>query len=262
MIIDVNTYVGHWPFRSVKNTTLEERMKQMDEKGIDIACVSSLNAIFYRDAQSGNEELVQEMKLSADYSKRFIPFCIINPMYPGWEKDFDICVNDFSMKGLELYPAYHNYSLNDPQVSRLLMMAQQKKIPVLLPCAIENLRQRHYMDTKEDLNPDDVVKMAQNFKELDIIISNGPTPVFASKLSETVKQRTGRIFYDYTRVELLNSTIDRFVEKAGVDNVVFGTASPMQYVETQYSKLYNSKLSEDDKNKILSGNLKQLFKIR
>ncbi len=86
MIIDINTYVGHWPFRSVKNGTLDLRMKQMDEKGIDISCVSSLNALFYRDAQSGNEELAEEMNFSCEYSKRFIPFCIINPMYPGWKK--------------------------------------------------------------------------------------------------------------------------------------------------------------------------------
>ncbi len=165
------------------------------------------------------------------------------------------------MRGLELYPAYHKYSLNDPEVSELLMIAQEKRIPVLLPCSIENLRQRHWMDTKEDLNPDDVVRIAQNFKELDIIISNGPTNMFASRLAEIAKNRTGRIFYDYTRVEILNDTFDRFVRGAGADNVVFGTASPMQYVEAQFSKLYNSKISQEDIDKILNGNLKKLFNI-
>lgn len=262
MIIDVNTYVGHWPFRSVKNDTLKQRMDRMDEKGIDISCVSSLNAIFYRDAQRGNGELFQQMGSQAEFKRRFIPFCIINPMYPGWKKDFETCINDYSMGGLELYPAYHKYDLSCPEASELLSLAQEKKIPVLFPCSIENVRQRHWMDVKEDLNPSDILKVAGTFKELDMIISNGPTNVFAHVLKETAKQRTGRIYYDFTRVEILNGVLNRFIGTAGADRVVLGTVSPLQYEEAQYAKLYGARIEAGDRERILGGNLKELFNLQ
>ena len=132
---------------------------------------------------------------------------------------------------------------------------------MLLTCAIENLRQRHWMDAKEDLNPDDVLKVASQFKGLDMIISNGPSPLFAMRLEEISKQRNGSIFYDYSRVEILNDSFKKFVGLAGADKVVFGTISPMQYEETQYAKLYNSNLSEEDKKAILGGNLQKLFNL-
>ena len=46
MIIDVNTYIGHWPFRQVLDSTPEGLINLMDKSGIDMACVSNLNAIF------------------------------------------------------------------------------------------------------------------------------------------------------------------------------------------------------------------------
>ena len=76
MIIDVNAYIGHWPFRKIEYDTAEKLLRLMDNKGIDIACVSNLNSIFYRDVMEGNIELIKQIKTHTD---RFIPFGLINP---------------------------------------------------------------------------------------------------------------------------------------------------------------------------------------
>ena len=39
MIIDVNTYIGHWPFRKIEYDTAEKNLSLMDSTGIDMACV-------------------------------------------------------------------------------------------------------------------------------------------------------------------------------------------------------------------------------
>ena len=60
MIIDVNAYLGHWPFRQLRHNTVKGLLNLMDRNGIDKAMVSSINAIFYKNCHAGNEELAIE----------------------------------------------------------------------------------------------------------------------------------------------------------------------------------------------------------
>src|SRR5688572_24837029 len=57
MIVDINTYLGHYAFRSLPNKTADKMLAAMDQNGIARAVVSSLHAVFYRDAHRGNQEL-------------------------------------------------------------------------------------------------------------------------------------------------------------------------------------------------------------
>ena len=189
MIIDINTYIGHWPFRQVENSTPEGLVNLMDKAGIDKACVSNLNAIFYRNVQDGNEELAQQISIGKEFRDRLIPFAIINPSYPGWKKDFAHCIDDLGMKGLELYPTYHKYNLASENAVELLNMAAEKGIPVHLPCAIENIRQRHWMDTKEDLTADSVTQVLSTCPKTNFIITNGPTNAIAGKFMTLSMER-------------------------------------------------------------------------
>jgi len=258
MIIDVNTYIGHWPFKKIRNNTAEELVQQMDKSEIDKAIVSNFNSIFYKDTQEGNIELINEIKA---YSERLIPLAIINPTYPGWKKDFLTCIDGFKMKGLELYPYYHNYKLTDEVSLELLNLAAEKKIPVHLPYAVENIRQKHWMDTSENLNIEQVKEVLRLCPEVDFIITNGPTLSYARKLKEVIENRKGKVYYDFSRVELFESYFEALLEIAGVDRIVFSSQLPFQYVDTQFVKLYFSNLAQNEKNKILSQNLKTLFQI-
>lgn len=261
MIIDINTYIGHWPFRQIKNNTLESLGRLMDDAGIDLACVSNLNAIFYRNTQDGNKELYEQIQLSKSHKERFIPFAIINPAYPGWEKDFLQCVDEFGMKGLELYPCYHNYKLGDGAVVELIGMAAAKGVPVHLPCAIENRRQRHWLDVEEDITADSVKEVLTLCPEADFIISNGPSGDIYEHLSSQIASRKGKIYFDISRANMIGSAFDCFVRSIGAEHVVFGSAAPFQYIDTQLVKLYFSKLDQADRDKIMYADLKELLKL-
>ncbi len=115
MIIDVNAYLGHFAFRRLRHNTAESLLKLMDARKIDRAVVSSASAITYRNVQSGNEEIDGEVKAHRD---RLIPFAVINPSYAGWEDDLKTCHERFGMRGLRLYPGWHNYKLSDPRCLR------------------------------------------------------------------------------------------------------------------------------------------------
>ena len=110
MIIDTNAYLGPFAFRQLRHNTPDALLRLMDEKGIDKAVVSSASAITYRNAQPGNKEVAQA---TAPHRDRLIPSAVVNPFYAGWKDDLKICHEELGMKGLRLYPKWHNYSLAD-----------------------------------------------------------------------------------------------------------------------------------------------------
>lgn len=262
MIIDVNAYIGHWPFRQIRRNTPRQLCKLMDETGIDLACVSNLNAIFYRDVHAGNEELHKQIHSCKEYKDRLIPFAIINPLYPAWKKDFLHCINDLGMKGLELYPCYHRYKLSDSSAVELINLAAIKGIPVHLPCAIENIRQRHHLDVKEDITADSVKAVLTLCPDADFIITNGSSGAIHHQLNSLYETRKGKVYFDFSRANILGAAFNELIGAIGAEHVVFGSMMPFQYIDTQLLKLTISDLAKEEKEKILYGNLKELLNRR
>ena len=104
MIIDINACLGHYPFRRLRFNTAATMLELMDRNGIDRAVVSSLNALFYRDVQQGNEELWEATKA---HGARFVPVAMVNPTYVAWERDLAEAVESWKMKAVTLAPEHH-----------------------------------------------------------------------------------------------------------------------------------------------------------
>ena len=140
-------------------------------------------------------------------------------------------------------------------------MAADRKIPVHLPCAIENIRQRHWLDVKTDLTKDELKEAAELCPKTDFIITNGPSSDIAAYLKSSTDKREGKVYYDFSRLGILNYGPDSFIEKVGINRVVFGTVMPLQYIETQFVKIYLSSLKSNEIDKILNENMKELLNI-
>jgi predicted TIM-barrel fold metal-dependent hydrolase len=146
MLIDINAYVGHWPFMQLKYNTCEALGQRMDRFGVDVSLISNLNGIFYKNTQSANKELYEEIKALKRYRDRFVPFAVINPIYAGWQYDLEECVKKFGMKGIRVYPKYHDYEINDPSLIELVKKARDMNLPVAFNYKMVDSRQRSWMD--------------------------------------------------------------------------------------------------------------------
>ena len=61
MLLDINSYIGHWPFKRLRYNTCASLLERMNQFGVDVSVISSLNGIFYKNTQSSNEELHEEI---------------------------------------------------------------------------------------------------------------------------------------------------------------------------------------------------------
>ena len=59
MLIDINAYVGNWPFKQMAYATCNGLVEKMNRFGVEKAVVANMSGIFYKNTQTANEELFQ-----------------------------------------------------------------------------------------------------------------------------------------------------------------------------------------------------------
>jgi predicted TIM-barrel fold metal-dependent hydrolase len=158
MIVDVNAYLGPFAFRRLRHNTAAGLLALMDSKKIDKAVVSSAAAITYRNAQAGNEEVAEEVRRHRD---RLIPFAVINPFYAGWQDDLKTCQEDFGMRGLRLYPNWHNYQLSSPCGRELVTAATERGLVISIPIRVEDSRERSWLVNVPDIPLDEIAELVK-----------------------------------------------------------------------------------------------------
>ena len=246
MIIDVNAYIGHYPFRKLVARTAEQLVELMDANGIDRAVVSSLHAVFYRDAHRGNEELAEQ---SQAHSGRLIPVATLNPKYADWRRDLDECVTRWNMKAVTLVPEHHGYSLSDEYGQAALEQIVEYGLPLVLTQRFEDRRQRHHWDIANDLSMATLLSVAQKHPKLKLLLSNWQGLSGERLAAAGLK---GRCLIDFARSDvLLHKTVPKLIETLGVEALAFGSHMPFDYIGPSLIKLANlESLPQADYEKI------------
>ncbi len=258
MIVDLNAYLGHWPFRRLRHNDAEGLLALMDRAGIDMACVSSASAIFYRNSQAGNEELAEEV---ADHRDRLIPFAVINPTYAEWEHDLAVCAHDLGARGLRLYPNYHGYALGDACCDELISAATEREMVVSIPVRQIDQRQRHWLIEIPDVEPADLASLVERHPEARFVFLNGIG--FAnSRLGEPDNGLPPNYAMGISRLTaLMGSELRRLLDALGPERVVLGTGMPFKYPEPALLKVEVLEAAEEEKQAILGTNALRLLGI-
>lgn len=246
MIIDINATLGHYPFRQLVATTPASMIALMDRWTVDRALVSSLHAVFYRDAHRGNRELFEHVRAHPD---RFIGVATINPKYVGWRDDLDECIEKMQTKAVTLVPAHHGYSLTDSFAQEAIKEIAKRGLPLLLAQRFEDRRQRHHWDIAEDLEQATVLELGKQHPDLRIILSNW-IALDGTKLAAAGWK--GRVLLDFARLHvLLHGDVGKLIDTIGVDAIAFGSHMPFDYTAASLVKLSNlDTLSEDEQSLI------------
>jgi uncharacterized protein len=248
MIVDVNAYLGHFAFRRLRHNTGDSLLALMDSREIDRAVVSSASAITYRNPQAGNEELVVEVNRHRD---RLIPFGVINPAYAGWEDDLKTCQDVFGMRGLRLYPKWHNYALSDRCCLDLVHAATERNMIISIPIRVEDPRERSWIVSVPDIPLDDIVALVKAFPTTRFMLLNG----IGYRNTPLGKKGSGlpaNYCIEISRLSaLLDNEIGHLIVELGAERVIFGTGMPFSYPDPALLKLEVLATGLDHKEEIL-----------
>lgn len=250
-MIDVSAYLGHFAFRQIRHNTGSGLVRLMDRFGIQRAVVSSASSITYRNPQSGNEELSTEVE---SHRSRLIPFAVLSPVYAGWDDDLKICNEQFGMRGVRLYPRWHNYKLSDPRCADLANAAAARGMVVSIPVRVEDRRQQGWLVDIPDVEPEEIAALIRACPKARFIIQN------ASGLPGSVLGRKGNGLPENYAVDIarmsaeFGNEIGALLTSLGEDRVLFGTAMPFQYPGIAIAKLDMLRVSDAVKEKIRARN--------
>ncbi len=261
MLIDINANIGHWPFQQTNCNTCQALLERMDKFGIEVSVVSNMNGIFYKDTQASNEELHQEIIADQRFQDRFIPFAIINPIYAGWKRDLDICISEMGIKGIRLYPKYHDYELTDPSCIELVKVARDRDMAVALTLRMADSRSRSWMDIDKEWNLEDVIPIIKKVPDAKYLILNIANGIHISD-EATELFKSSNIVFDTSGRNIYN--LSELINKFGKDMFAFGTHTPILDYLTGLLRVESLRASEADeatKELLRSGNAKRILGI-
>jgi uncharacterized protein len=261
MLIDINANIGYWPFQQTNYNTCIALLDRMNKYGVDISVVSNMSGVFYKDTQAANEELHEEIMSNRLFRNRFIPFAIINPIYAGWKNDLEICCTGMGIKGIRLYPLYHDYELTDPSCIELVRNARDRGLIVAFTIRMVDSRPRSWMDISKEWSLKDlipVIKEVPDAKYMVLNISNGTQ----LNNDETKLFKDADILFDTSGKNI--SDLGGLINKYGKDMFAFGTHSPILDFLTGLLRIESLRDNEADtatRELLRSGNAKRILGI-
>lgn len=233
MIIDINTYIGNFPFRTLRDNTPEKLVARLDRSGIHMAAVSSIDALFNRHPLLANEKLIQDIE---PYTDRLIPIGTLNPLSPHWEEDLQDCIK-WGMKGIRIFPPYQGFETHGAEAKQVVQACASENLPIFIPNRLEDSRQHHWMDPGKESNLTQIADLIAANPQATLIIPNA-RGIYRSALWQRKDIRNANWYIDLSLAEIfyglhqnvnaMRDLADLF-EEGGANHVLFGSNLPISY---------------------------------
>lgn len=251
MRIDVNAFLGRYPFRRVPGGSPKELLDAMDRTGIAQAWISNLAAIFWKDPAEGNALLYEW----AAREPRFRPVPGVQPGLPRWE---NILSEALAQQAPCVRADPPNYGLEPagPAMRELAHACGAAGMPLMLAVRLEDSRQRHPNDRAPELDSATIRALIRSDPRLRLIVTHAGRDTIEEVHFGSTPSEASRILWDICwiwgppedHLALLFRTI-------GIERFTFGTGTPLRIPETSVAKLDLLDLEVDARRAIEGGNL-------
>ena len=242
-VIDCHAHLGQSDLGHVLCESAADMVRCMDALGVDACVISSFLAIG-RDPVGGNDEVAKAIR---DYPGRFIGYAGVNPrkqeaVIPELERCFD----NLGMTAVKLHPVYHGYIIQDPICVPVFEFADERRCPVLC---------------HDFGDPGFIKRTAETYPNMKLIPAHvalgGPRSEHSELLRITADHEN--IFLDPAFSRVPYRTIEKMVEIAGEDKVLYGSDSPFLSMSYQIGKVLFADIDDSAKRKILGENAVSVF---
>lgn len=254
MILDVNGFIGKWPYWPLAATEPADVAGQLHGWGIDRAAVCSTRALFV-NWEDGNCETEQACRAHPDC---FIPFaCLgtreLSHMAPKGDYDF-AGYQARGFRGVRLYPQHHSYhALWSPFIDRILEDAAARGWPVLLPL-------RTIMNWgMPSLDPAVMETLVLRHPRVQWILA-GINYLFELQMAVSLMRRLETVHLE-TSCVMGFEAVRKLVEACGAEHLLFGSASPVQHGAANLEKVLRANIGDAAREAILSGNAARLLQL-
>lgn len=253
MRIDVDAFLGAYPFRRVPGTSPEALLRAMDRAGIDEAWVSHLPSVFWRAPAEGNAWLYQ----TATGQTRFRPVPAVHPGFPGWEQALSEAV-DRGAPAVRCDPTHYGLDPAGPEMRVLVAACGAARLPLMMAVRLEDVRQRHPNDQAAELPAAAVRALVRSDVNVRFVITHADRAFVEEVHFGSTPEEAARIWWDICWLwGPPEDHLDTLLGTIGADRFVFGTGQPLRIPEASVAKLDLLQLASERRAAIESNNARR-----
>jgi uncharacterized protein len=261
-IVDTNVHLFRWPFRGLKYDRTDALVRKLRRHRIAQAWAGSFESVLSKQLDAANRRLADECRERGD--GLLIPFGSVNPVWPDWEEDLRRCHEQYQMRGIRLYPAYHGYVLDHPELLRLLASAARRGLLVQIVIRMEDERVHHPSLIAPVVSASRLPEILVKVPEARVQLLNADTVFRSGRLQALIEQT--RTTFDIAAVEgnggigrLIDGTHPTYRGQVPLDRLLVGTHAPFFPCESALLKLFESPLDRQQLDKIMFANARTLL---
>jgi uncharacterized protein len=250
MRIDVNSFVGAYPFRRVPGTSADALLRAMDQVAVDQAWISHLPSVFWRDPGAGNPWLYE----TAQRHGRLRPVPAVHPGLAGWEQLLRDA-RGADAPAVRCDPTYYGLDPVGAEMRALVGACGREGMTLLLAVRLEDARQRHPNDRAGELPPSAVRALIRADPAVRLVVTHADRSFVEEVHFGSTPEESSRIWWDICWLwGPPEDHLQTLLGTVGVERFVFGTGQPLRLPETSVAKLDLLDLTEKERAAIESEN--------
>jgi hypothetical protein len=256
--VDVNAFIGRFPFRSHPGGTVHALRTGMARAGIDECWVSHLSAMWWRDPTDGNRLLFRALEREPGLS----PVPAVHPGLPGWDAVLDDAVRR-SVPCVRCDPGCYGLPPAGDAMGRLAVACGERALPLLLAVRLEDARQRHPNDAAPPLEPWAVRHLVRADSRVRLVVTHADRDFIEQVHWGSTPEEAARILWDIAWVwGPPEDHLAHLVETVGAARFCFGTGQPLRLPEVGVARLDLTPLDPAQRAAIEAGNARRLADAR
>lgn len=261
-IVDTNVHLFDWPFRKLKYAKTEALVTKLRKHRITQAWAGSFEAVLNKQLDGVNRRLAEECRNSG--GGMLVPIGSVNLAWADWEEDLRRCHEQYRTPGVRLYPAYHGYTLDQPEFARLISEAAKRGMLVQIVLRMEDERVHHVAIDVPLVNATRLVDVLKKVPEAKVQLINSAGPLLGNNVAALVRET--QVTFDFAATEG-NGGVGKLIEGKNysyrgaipVDRLLFGSHAPFFPCESALMKLFESPLSMEQLEKLMHRNARSIL---
>jgi predicted TIM-barrel fold metal-dependent hydrolase len=257
-VIDVNCFVGAYPWRRVPGTSPEALLGAMDRVGIRSAWVTHLPSLFWKDPAEGNGWLFEVVARTPRF--RAVP--VVHPGLPRWEEDLQQAVHKGAV-AVRCDPSLLGLVPTGGDMLGLVRAAGAVGLPLLAAVRLEDGRGRHPLDVAPELAPSAVRVWLRHDATARLVITHADRSFIEEVHYGSTPEEASRVWWDISWVwGPPEDHLEHLLATMGPSRFLFGSGQPLRLPETPAARLDLLALDPADRALIVAGNATALANVR
>ena len=254
MRIDCNAFLGAYPWRKVPGTSPDALGQALERTKIDVAWVTHLPSLFWRDPTAGNAWLYE----TARTDKRFKPVPTVHPGLAQWEQVLADAANA-GAPAARCDPLYLGLEPAGGAMRVLAAACGAARMPLVLAVRLEDGRQRHPNDHVAELPAAAVRALIRSDPDVRLVVTHADRAFIEEVHFGSTPEEARRIWWDISWIwGPPEDHLATLLDTIGAERFVFGTGQPLRLPETSVAKLDLLEIKRDARDAIEFGNLQTM----